>query len=248
MPLSGDTEWVWRRHCKWLREVRPQFNGRLIIGIVTTGVSDTWKYCPPSAVRGELTGLDAEFCEAPNDTGTPGKPKRERLGIGEGVLFPQMLGMLKTSEPDHVAFYGHCKGVTRPNTPPDAAIHRWAEVMFETLFRNHDAAVEALDYHGVCGPLRMCGGYRDGNPGIGSNWFYSGTFFGMRLADVFSRRWDYLPTHYGCVEQWPRLNFDRQTQSACLFLDNVTNLYDETYWSRAVSPAFAKWKKERGRT
>ena len=245
MPLAGDTEWVWRRHCQWLREVRNQFNGRLIIGIVTPGQGDAWSYCPSDAVREALSGLDAEFIEAPNDTGTSRHKKQARQGIGEGVLFPKMLGMLKTSDPDHVAFYGHCKGVSRPGSTPESAINLWADAMFETLFRNRDAAITALDTHGVCGPFRMRGGYRDGTPGIGSFWFYSGTFFGIRLADAFNRKWDYVPTHYGCVEQWPRLNFDQATQSACLFFDNVTNLYDEKYWADTVSPAFEKWKEAR---
>lgn len=246
MPLAGDTEWVWRKHCNWLREVRSQFNGRLIIGIVTPGQSDAWSYCNPEVVREALSGLDAEFIEAPNDTGNHTHRKHARQGVGEGVLFPKMLKLLETSDPDHVAFYGHCKGVTRPQTPTDAAIHRWADAMFETLFRNHDAAVDALDTHGVCGPFRMRGGYRDGGPGIGSNWFYSGTFFGMRLVDVFSRKWEYVPGHYGCVEQWPRLNFDQKTQSACLFFDGVTNLYDEQYWKSVVTPAFEQWKNNHG--
>jgi len=245
MPLSGESEWVWRRHCDWLRSVRHTFNGRLIVGIVTPGQNDAWTYSPPEAVREALCGLGAEFIEAPNDTGG-GNRKHARGGKGEGVLFPQMLGALKTSDPDHVAFYGHCKGVTRPQSLPDAAIHKWAVAMFDCLFRNHDQAIAALDTHGVCGSLRMPGGYKDGGPGIGSNWFYSGTFFAIRLADTFARNWEKIPTHYGCVEQWPQLNFDRATQAACLFLDNVHNLYDETYWQTTITPAFEQWKQEHG--
>ena len=78
MPLSGDTEWVWRRHCNWLREVRHKFNGRLIVGIVTPGENDAWSYCPSEAVREALRGLDAEFIESPNDTGSRKKRKHAR--------------------------------------------------------------------------------------------------------------------------------------------------------------------------
>lgn len=248
MPLSGDTEWVWRRHCDWLREVRHQFNGRLIVGIVTPGDQDAWSYCPPDTVVEALSGLDAEFITAPNDTGNRKNRKHARQGKGEGVLFPQMLEKLQTSDLNHVAFYGHAKGVTRPQTPLGSPIHLWAEAMFETVFRNHNAAVNALDTHGICGSFRMPGGYRDGGPGIGSNPFFSGTFFAMRLVDVFVRNWQYLPTHYGCVEQWPRLNFEMQTQAACLFFDNVTNLYDDAYWRSEVTPAFEQWKQARGVT
>ena len=245
MPLSGETEWVWRRHCQWLREIRPQFNGRLIIGIVTQGDGDAWEYFPPQAVKEALAGLNAEFIEAPNDTGNSKHKKGVRQGLGEGVLFPRMLGMLETSDPDQVAFYGHCKGVSRPGAAHDSAVNLWAEAMFETVFRNHDAAISALDVYGVCGSFRMRGGFRDGGPGLGSFWFYSGTFFATRLVDAFKRNWAYMRPHYGCVEQWPRLNFDQHTQAACLFFDNVTNLYDESYWKNIVTPAFKKWKRER---
>lgn len=246
MPLAGDTEWVWRRHCQWLRDIRPQFNGRLIVGIVTPGEGDAWEYHHPDVVKEELRGLDAEFITAPNDTGRGKHRKRVRQGIGEGVLFPLMLEQLQTNDPDQVAFYGHCKGVTRPNTAITSAIHLWAEAMFETLFRNHDAAIAALDNHGVCGPFRMKGGYRDGGPGIGSKWFFSGTFFATRLVDAFARNWKYIPKHYGCVEQWPRLNFEQHEQAACLFFDNCVNLYDESYWRSTVMPAFNHWKAEHG--
>lgn len=245
MPIAGDTEWVWRRHCKWLREVRHLYNGRLIVGIVTAGSGDAWSYFPPEVVKAELQGLGAEFVEAPNDTGNARNRKKVRQGIGEGVLFPLMLGMLNTADPDQIAFYGHCKGVTRPGAAADSAVNLWAEAMFETLFRNQEAAVAALDTNGVCGSFRMRGGYREGTPGIGSFWFYSGTFFAFRLVDAFKRNWSRMPAHYGCVEQWPRLNFDQSTQAACLFFDNVTNLYDERYWQTTITPAFEKWKSER---
>ncbi len=245
MPLAGSTEWVWRRHCNWLREVRQNYNGRLIIGVVTEGRNDYFKYFHPDVVKEELKGLDAEFILAPNDTGSARKVKKERQGIGEGVLFPKMLETLKTDDPNEVIFYGHCKGVTRPDSTPDRAVHLWAEAMFETLFRNKDAAISALDTSGVCGPFRMPGGYKDGQPGIGSRWFFSGTFFATRSVDAFRRNWQYLPGHYGCVEQWPRLNFNLRTQSSCLFFDNVHNLYDEEYWKTKVTPAFEKWKEDR---
>lgn len=245
MPVAGNTEWVWRRHCDWIRQVRENYNGRLIIGVVTEGKNDTFKYHPPEAVKEALAGLEAEFITAPNDTGTLKRKKKERQGIGEGVLFPKMLELLQTDNPNHVAFYGHCKGVTRPNSAIDSAVNLWAVAMFDTLFRNKDEAINALDNNGVCGPFRMPGGYRDGQPGIGSKWFFSGTFFATRLVDAFNRNWRYLPTHYGCVEQWPRLNFDQRTQSSCLFFDNVSNLYDEDYWRYTVTPAFEKWKAEK---
>ncbi len=239
MPVAGDQEPIWRRYCRWLREVRPQFNGRMIIGVVTPGENDQWKYCPPEAVIDELKGLDAEFVVAPNQVGV-----HDRNGIGEGVLFPLMLEKLETTDPDHICFYGHCKGVTRPARPRHAPPQWWGEVMFDTLFRNQAATVKTLDDHGVCGPFLMRGGdHRPiGLPGVSPDWFFSGTYFAMRLADVFARQWRYLPHNYGCVEQWPRHNFDLHTQAACLFQCDVDNLYDVPYWQNQIWPAYRQWQ------
>ncbi len=236
MPLAGSTEWVWRRHLKWIREVRGEFNGRLIIGIVTPGVGDDYRYHSPSEVREEIDGCEAEFIEAPNDI-----RHGHRRGIGEGVLFPRMLARLETSDPNHVAFYGHCKGVTRPGGR-DSVPNRWAEAMFDLLFRNHDEAVELLDYNGVCGSFLMRGGFPMGLPGLGPHYFFSGTFFAMRLVDVFRRNWRQLPQHYGCVEQFPRLLFDLHREVGCIFHDHCGNLYDERAWNEEIQPELDEWK------
>jgi hypothetical protein len=242
MPVAGPTEWVWRRHLQWLTEVRHKFNGRLIIGIVTEGKKDHWKYMPPEAVREATAGLDAEYVESPNHVG-----RKSRTGLGEGALYPLLLGRLETNNPNEIAYYGHCKGVTREDVPT-APSHIWAEAMFDTLFRNQASVEKALDTYGVCGPLRMRGGRHQpvGSPGVGPHWFFSGTFFAMRLVDVFRRNWKQLPPHYGNVEQWPRLNFDMDSETACVFLDDVQNLYDETYWLKTVTPALRHWRLMNG--
>lgn len=237
MPVTGECEWVWRRHIDWIHEVRPKFNGRVIIGIVTPGNGDQYSYAHPDEVIDSCKGLDAEFITAPNDVRGPA-----RRGIGEGTLYPKMLEKLITSNPNEVAFYGHCKGVTRPG-PIDSIPNLWAEAMFDTVFRNHDAAVEMLDTKGICGSFLMRGGRRVGLPGVGPHYFFSGTFFAMRLADVATRNWRHLPMHYGCVEQFPRLNFQIDTEAGCLFFDNVMNLYDETYWRSLVQPAVETWRR-----
>lgn len=252
MPLAGAGEPVWRRHMAWLREVRPQFNGRLIVGIVTPGKEDEWKYLPPDAVKETLADCDAEFITAPNDVRTIriGKPMKfhrdRRAGKGEGVLFPRMLEMLQTSDPHHVAFYGHCKGVSRADDHPEGSSpFKWAEAMFETLFRNQTAAVETLDDHGICGPFLMRGGFPDGQPGLCSTPFFSGTFFAMRLVDVFARQWRKIPPGYGGVERWPNSLFNLHTEGKCLFMDHCTNLYSEEYWANEVTPAIEQWKAAR---
>lgn len=237
LPLDGKAEHIWRRHVEWIKEVRNQYNGRFLVGINAKGKNDRPgpKVMPPEVVKEALGGLGAEFFTATND------PK-----VGEGLTFPLMLDAIKTSSPDEVFFYGHTKGVTRWVHSLDEPPHLWAEAMFDTLFRNRAEVVDQLDCHGVTGPFRMPGGLAMGRPGIGPWWFFSGTFFAARSVDVFKRKWDFLPRHYGCVEQWPRLNFDRDSQSSCVFWDRTNNLYDADYWKEQVMPALEEWRLEHG--
>lgn len=233
LPLAGDSEPIWRRHVDWLREVRGQFNGRMIVGILTPGKNRIGQtFVPASEVKDALAGLSAEFVVRPNDHVR-----------GEGMTFRLMLNEIQTDDPDEVFFYGHSKGVTRPNNLLHEPPHLWASAMFDTLFRNRDNVVSALDHAGIAGPFRHVGGSADG-PGIGPHWFYSGTFFAARCVNVFRRNWRHLLEHYGCVEQWPRFMFDCHTEAACVFFDQVSNLYDATYWCETITPAIEAWRAE----
>lgn len=236
MPLDCEGEAIWRRHVRWLRQIRHHFNGRFIVGIVTESGHDRngHHFMPPECVIESLAGLGAEFVVVKNNP-----------VLGEGVTFPKMLDLIKTDDPNEVFFYGHTKGVTRASQTLDQPPHLWAEAMFDTMFRNQDAVVDQLDEHGICGPFKMPGGFKIGRPGIGPHWFYSGTFFAARSVDVFRRAWRKLTKHYGCVEQWPRLMFDRDYESACIFEDNVHNLYDVAYWQKEITPRYNKWKLSR---
>lgn len=238
MPLAGQGEAIWRKHADWLREVRSEFNGRLLVGIATPSGDDRpgHFFSHHEAVKESLSGLDAEFLVVRNDK-----------KMGEGVTFPRMLEAIKTNDPNAVFFYGHTKGVTRADQPEHLPPHLWAEAMFETLFRNRAAAVSQLDRYGITGPFLMRGNQPIGRPGVGPWWFFSGTFFAARCVDAFRGNWSKLPKHYGCVEQWPRLNFNRDSQASCLFLDNCQNLYDAVYWSDVVTPAFEQWRVENAR-
>ena len=240
MPLAGETEWVWRRHIQWLHEVRDDFNGKIVIGIVTPGLDDKYQYVPPDDVKRACDGMDAEFIEAPNDTS-----KGMRNGAGEGTLFLPMLGKIQTHDPDEIFLYGHCKGVTRPqpaNEPP----HLWAQAMFDTLFRNLNAVVNELDSYGATGPFMIVpdnNGHR--RTFYNAQWHYSGTFFAMRSAELFSRKWTSLGVNYGCVEWYPQKFFMPDNQASCIFGFQPGNLYVGNLWSQRITPEFELWKRNR---
>lgn len=223
---------AWMRHVEWLRDVRHDFNGRFIIGVTTKGgADDPWEYVSPDEIA-DLVGGEVEIVTGENS----------RI-LGEGVTFLKMLEKIRTTDPNHVFFYGHTKGVMRDAEQHGEQPHWWAEVMFDVVFRRQHLAMSALERSAICGAFRMPGGYPIGRPGVGPYWFFSGTMFAARCADVFTRNWNHLPQHYGCVEQWPRMLF-RIAESECLFFDNVNNLYDRSYWESQVWPAYRAWKEQ----
>lgn len=229
LPLGGDAEWVWRRHVEWLKEVRSQFNGLVIIGIATESIKDkskNWSWCSPADVQDACKGLDAEFIVTTNKT------------KGEGNTFLRALMQLETTDPDEVIFYGHSKGVTRFDHPRESPPHWWASAMFDTVMRNHDEVVAGLDEHGICGAFRTARIPTQGN----FPWHLSGTFYAFRAIDAFSRNWESLGKGYGCVEMWPHDVFGYDEVS-CVFLDQCHNLYDEQYWMNKVFKELTEWRR-----
>lgn len=228
MPLLAG-EHIWRRHVEWLRSIRHEFNGRLIVGIVTQSKYDQ-PFNDVVTVQEAFAGMNAEFVVVVNDSRS-GSSKRS--GIGEGCTFLKMLERLQTNDPNEVIFYGHAKGVTHHDKPIAAAPHIWSEACFETLFRNRLNVVASLDRAGVTGPFR-----RDQR-----NKYFSGAFFAFRSVDVFRRNWNKLQPIYGCVERWPDNLFDIYSEGDCVFGDHAGSLYDEKEWPE-ITQRLAEWKSE----
>jgi predicted O-methyltransferase YrrM len=227
MPLAGDCEWVWRKHVAWLREVRPQFNGRLIVGVVTAGPNDPYKFCPKDAVIEAFDGMDAEIFFVENDAS-----ERRKKGRGEGLTFSKMLDLLVTKDPNEVIVYGHTKGVTHGALPPEAPPHLWAEAMFDIVLRNQSDMLDALDAHGCAGPFMMSGPFTH----------FSGTFFGLRAVEVFSRSYKHVGLHYGCVERWPAQIFNFKKEAKCLFANEPGSLYEMDLWQSSMSGRVSRWR------
>lgn len=228
MPLAGEAEPVWRRHVQWLREIRSQFNGRMIIGIVTKNPRDRFEYVSVDKVKEAFNGMDCEFFVTKNAI----KENSIERGIGEGATFWEMLGMLQTSDPNSVIFYGHTKGVTKGPLDHKKAPHRWANAMFDIVFRHKDRMVDALDYSAIAGAFRR----------HQKNKFFSGTFFAMRAVDIFSRNWRVHQNNYGCVEFWPGNLFNIWGECECVFGDGSENLSDDSVWPE-IEKKLEEWKR-----
>ncbi len=221
-PVSGS---IWPWNVEQLKQRIDVFNGRRIVGVVVDGRSD-----PPEAVMSQLEGHGCEFVVRRNDS------------RGEVVTFPQMLCMVSSLNPDEITLYGHAKGVKYGAAVTDT-VRRWAELQYRTSLDDWPTIWKHLQRYALTGPLRMLGRFR-AHHNL-TDWHYSGTFFWLRHAHVFSRPVFDVPQFYGGVEVWPALYFSRE-ETGCLFLDELRQLpYHTQFWSTLGNQAFGRWQASR---
>ncbi len=220
-PVRGGT---WRWNLDQLTRRIDLFNGRRIVGIVCDERSE-----PAEAVQEALAGHGCEFVVLPNDA------------HGEVATFSRMLPQVASTDADEVTFYAHAKGVKyEPQFPP--AVRRWAEVQYAVMLDDWPALREQLQRFAMTGIFRKHGRFRN-HQNVG-DWHYSGTFFWMRHARVFSKPCLEVPRFYGGVEAWPGMHFSSD-ETGCLLLDHLKELpYQERFWAALGNAAFSQWHRQ----
>lgn len=218
-PVRGS---MWRWNLDQLKNRLDLFNGHRIIGIVQDERTE-----PPERVQEYLEGHGCEFLVGENDI------------RGEAISFPLMMQKVASDDPDELTFYGHAKGVKyEPNVP--APVRRWSEVQYRVALDDWMTVAQQLQRFAMTGPFRMLGRFRAHR--YLADWHYSGTYFWMRHAHIFSRAYLEVPQFYGGVETWPGIMFSKE-ETGCLFMDNLRQLpYHEEFWRRAAEPAFQHWE------
>lgn len=219
-PVRGGT---WRWNLQEMLKRVDLFNGRRIIGIVSDERAE-----PHEAVQALLEGHGFDCVLEANDS------------RGEGVTFAAMLRQVASFDRNELSYYAHAKGVKyEPAFPP--AVRRWAEVQYAVTLDDWAAVREQMQRHAMTGIFRKHGRFRNHHE-VG-DWHYSGTFFWMRHAHVFRRRWQEVPQFYGGVEAWPGTLFHRD-ETGCLLLDGLRELpYQDRFWSQRGDPAFRRWQQ-----
>lgn len=208
-----------------IQKILPQFTGvRKCAIAVPTSKAEEKLFAKYSDVAERWNAMGVETFAVPNNT-----------EMREGPAFVELLKMCPGGA-DDIAFFGHSKGVTRGAT--DKAIRWWTEVMMETVMENIAGAEYSLSTNGVTGSFKKYGEFNlPGN----NVWHYSGSFFWMRLSDVFQRDWEFLHNFFASVEAWPGFQFKRG-EAGCLFGDRVGHLYDLLYWKKVVWKQLDKWR------
>lgn len=223
MPQAGND--VWREHVRTLKAHAGLFNGSRRVGIVTGDGFD-----PPGAVQEEFGKDWCDYFVAPNDP-----------GLREVVHFDRLFGSIASTDPEEATFFAQGKGIRYPWA---FAVREWVRIMYASCLDYWPLVEERLHTHAFAGSFLKRGRFF-GNKSP-STWHYSGTFFWLRHAAVFSRPWRHVERHMYGMESWPGVVVP-PSQAACLFWDRHTSpleLYDEPIMRHIVAPAFAEWEKE----
>lgn len=208
-----------------IRKILPAFNGAKLCAVAT----------PSSSVEEKIFAEYSTIAQRWEEIGVTVIPVVNSTEMREGPAFVKMLESCPGGA-DDIAFFGHSKGVSRG--PKDKAIRYWTETMMETVMENISGAEYSLGRYGVTGAFKRYGEFNlPGN----NLWHYSGSFFWMRLQEVFKRDWTYLHNFFASVEAWPGYQFTRG-EAGCLFADKAGHLYDLSYWNRTLFKHLDKWR------
>jgi hypothetical protein len=224
-PFAGTG--IWRHNITQLLSRIHLFNGKRVVAIATGPGLD-----PPDMVKDALGEAVHEYIVLPNQS-----------TLREVVTFLPLLERIESTDSREITFYAHTKGVTRP-VDNSTTVHAWTTIMYETCL-NYVSLVESLlETHPIVGTFKKLGA---GFPGSRSSWHYSGTFYWLRNADVFSRPWRVVDQEWWGTESWPGLHF-LPAEAGKLFLEGTVpemNLYDQAFLQTTVRQ-LAEWKKVHG--
>jgi hypothetical protein len=198
----------WRLNVEKLNQYADIFNGQRLI-IVREGEA----IVPLHKVK-DVFSFDAEFILLPNDP-----------VLHEVPGFIDILGKLKSTNPQEATFYAHTKG-TRNRMynvhAPLESIRRWRDMMYEQNLSN--PSIDELLQTYAC-----VGCFRSKKPfpkvlisGADSSWHYDGNFWWVNHARLFSKpNWSIIPqTRFG-VEAYLGMLFGVD-EGYCLYEDNLS--------------------------
>lgn len=225
-PVKGYGAWQW--NCDVLLRRAKLFNGKRIVAIATSEETDS-----PEVVKEYLKDLDAEFIVVPNHS-----------GLREVATWLPMLEHVFSVKPDELTFTCHAKGVRHSMQPTEiggknTTVFDWAYIMYQSTLDYWPLIQELLQTNCMAGSFRRFGEFT--TPG-NNRWHYSGTFYWFRHKDVFTNQWRKVDQKFFGTESWPGYLF-QPSETACIFHDNSSDLYDVRYMHHTVLPEWEAWKK-----
>lgn len=225
-PLSSNE--LWRVNLDRLRPHLHHFSRRVVAVVQGEGL------VPFSEVRKELAGWEIEWVVGRNDT-----------NLGEVTMFPELLERIASAETDVATFYGHTKGVSRPDNP---AIALWRDAMYQACFEDVDEVKAAMRRHSCAGPFKLYDASEWGKEQCPEvpiiRFIFAGTFFWFRHDQLFTRPdWRQVPRCRFGVEGYLG-QFFREEDAVCLYGEGPGCLYQMAEWDKMLS----RWRTRTGRS
>jgi len=210
-PFAWNPEW--ELNVKRLNKYSNVFNGRrLIIVREGEGLVPLYKVQNTFSFRAEFISLpnDPELCEVSG--------------------FIDVLGQLKSNNPQETTFYAHTKGSGRKAYDAYVlldSVRRWRDIMYEKNLSDPLLIDDLLQEYACVGCFRSKKFFpKSLVPYPDSSWHYSGNFWWVNHARLFSNpHWDAIPQARHGVEAYLGTLFNVD-ESYCLYEDNLSrNLY-----------------------
>lgn len=212
------------------------FNGVKLIAVAQGNLKDGTPLTPLSEVKQHLP------------LGVTAFPVENDINLRETASLLPLLERLHDSAPgaDNITFYAHTKGTSRQDEhfKMKEAIRLWTEIMYGQLLDNISGVEAHLEKAPCVGCFKRYG--RFGHFPRTSKWHYSGTFFWFRNRDLFLRSWRDVPRMRYGAEGYLSTLFGPE-ESACIFGEGVTDLYNVQYLRRVMSIKNGNVKSIRGR-
>lgn len=214
---------VWRRHIEKLEPILPKCD-RLLLGVATD--KTTYSLEETAAAFGDRW----EVFHVENKSSGAGKS-----GLREVATYSQMLPTISSGQND-ITLCLHGKG-SQGHTVNEV-INWWTDAMYETVAYNIEGIVREMENGAaIVGSFRRHGRHL----GTKHRWHYTGTFYALRNAIAFSNGHPSYRKIWWGTESFPGDHFPLSS-SACLFGDNVNDMYKREQQPRKE---LAEWRKQR---
>jgi hypothetical protein len=226
LPVANNSNW--RMNLYEIRSRIELFNGKRVLAIAVETRDNVAGKNLKTVTADEV--IDYSRCIGLDWTQVDAFPNHSSLR--EVATFPYLLESVKSTNPNEVTFACHGKATTHSE---NSITVRWSNVQYRVCLDYWGYVQDALERYSMAGAFRRFGDFA--TPG-NHRWHYSGTFYWFRHDDVFSSpKWKTIDQQFFGTESWPGLMF-KPEQTACLFADNVGDLYNGDEWTRIEK----KWK------
>jgi uncharacterized HAD superfamily protein len=200
-PVSGNG--TWQLNIDRLLPHLGLFDGRRRIAVLTHSPATRHPLDSVETVRRYILDRAAddrfEFFDRPNNP-----------SLREGEVWGELFEPLRSSGANGLAFFAHSKAVTRE---PGNGAHIWRDIMYRALLGEWSRVAEMLRKFPLVGCFKHVGVNFLRTP---SRWQFLGSFYWLKLSEMFKRDWRRTDPNWCAVETWPGLHY-RPEEGGMLF-------------------------------